>query len=337
MATQQLGRNPANKQLACRKRFVTKRKNHYKALQIRLCGKGFLESESKYEWQLLLFSVSCSAYEVVFLSGWLTQGHNLPLPCLRWAPLAPHHYFYLFFQTWVSSTESTQVRVQIHLTELLLDGLLKSWQSNVPKASDKSFSPFWYSWKFILFSSLTHVSIWPSSLPYRILPGFFFRQSLLFLCYFLRRSPSVTVAATVCSWKTCLSLRRNQLVRGHLTRWTNAWHTCLLITTYFQFPNCQAQYSGTSFPGSGIAELIQNPLLDIYHTAHSASHIYHVQALLIHLGERYTVVSAVQWCFQMSSGRNPSVNTAWVCLISHFQFFFVISCSELFLQLQLQN
>lgn len=117
-----------------------------------------------------------------------------------------------------------------------------------------------------------------------------------------------------------------------VTRWTNARHTCLLITTYFQFSNCQAQYSGTSFPGSGIAELTQNRLPDIYHTAHSAGRIYHVPALLIHLGERYTVVSAVRQHFQTSSGRR----SVRVCLISRFLHFSVTFCSELFLQLQLQ-
>lgn len=111
-----------------------------------------------------------------------------------------------------------------------------------------------------------------------------------------------------------------------VTRWTNARHTCLLITTYFQFSNCQAQYSGTSFPGSGIAELTQNRLPDIYHTAHSAGHIYHVPALLIHLGERYTVVSAVWQRFQTSSGRR----SGRVCLISRFMHFLLHSGPNFF-------
>lgn len=77
-----------------------------------------------------------------------------------------------------------------------------------------------------------------------------------------------------------------------VTRWTNARHTCLLITTYFQFSNCQAQYSGTSFPGSGIAELTQNRLPDISHTAHSAGRIYRPGTINSSGGEIYCGLSS---------------------------------------------
>lgn len=68
----------------------------------------------------------------------------------------------------MSSTEPTQIRVQIRLTELFLDDLLKFWQFQ--KISDKSSSRSWSSWKFMLFSR-THLSIWPSSFPNQTFPG----------------------------------------------------------------------------------------------------------------------------------------------------------------------
>lgn len=157
-------------------------------------------------------------------------------------------------------------------------------------------------------------------MPYRIFPGSFFRQSLLFLWLLF---PAKVPIGHRCSRRLLLkNLSPPSAATSWcaVTRWTNARHTCLLITTYFQFSNCQAQYSGTSFPGSGIAEVTQNRLPDIYHTAHSAGHIYHVPALLIHLGERYTVVSAVRQRFQTSSGRR----SGRVCLISRFIHFFLL-------------
>lgn len=126
MTTRQLGRNRANKQLACRKRFVTKRK-----IITKLCKSDYAEKDScnrrlNTDGNFCSFQLVAQPIKLFFLSRWLTRGPDLPPPCLRWAPLAPHLYVYLFFQTRVSSTESTKVRVQIRLTELLLDGLPKS-------------------------------------------------------------------------------------------------------------------------------------------------------------------------------------------------------------------
>lgn len=167
--------------------------------------------------------------------------------------------------------------------------------------SDKSSPPSWSLEKrnihsFLFSNSSQHLTFIfpPSNLPWLLLRTVSPLPLAVISCTGRRRSPSVTAAASTCSWKTCLSLHCHQLVCRHLTRWINARHTCLLITTYFQFQSCQAQYSAASFPGSRIAELIQNPLPDIYNAAQSVSHIYHVQALFICLGEKDTVVSAAQ-------------------------------------------
>lgn len=123
-------------------------------------------------------------------------------------------------------------------SDLFLDLPVKSWQSKVfPLPVLMKIHSFLLadSWHYPMTCFLLLVK--PFSAPLQAVPALPLATRALISCTGRRTSPSVIVAASICSTATsCWT--------SHLTRRINAQHTSLLITTDFKFQNCQNQYSG---------------------------------------------------------------------------------------------